>query len=139
VSQDARSKVTGGILAHVPDPQLAELALGRLMELSPEMRGGAILAGGKVLAASGEAGEWGDAAGALFAATDAGAGAAEQVHVATEAGEVFGVREGDMVAVAVTERFVLASLMAFDMRSVLRDLVAGEATVKGTGAGGGEA
>ena len=29
-------------------------------------------------------------------------------------------------AVAVTERFVLASLMVFDLRSVLRDLAAGE-------------
>jgi hypothetical protein len=94
------------------------------MELSPEMRGGAILAGKAVLAASGEAGEWGDAAGALLAATDAGGEAAEQVHVATEAGEVFAVREGEMVAVAVTERFVLASLMAFDLRACLRDLAA---------------
>ena len=106
------------------------------MELSPEMRGGAILAGGTVLAASGEAGEWGDAAGALLAATDAGGDGAEQVHVATEAGEVFAVREGDLVAVAVTERFVLASLMAFDMRSVLRDLAAAGATAKSAGGGG---
>lgn len=106
------------------------------MELSPEMRGGAILEAGKVLAASGAPGEWRDAAGALLAVTDAGGEAAEQVHVATEAGEVFAVREGDLVAVAVTERFVLASLMAFDMRSVLRDLAAGASSPEAAAGGG---
>ena len=89
------------------------------------MRGGALLEGGRVLAGSGEAAEWAEAAGALLAVTDAGGEAAEQVHVATDSGEVFAVREGSLVAVAVTERFVLASLMAFDMRSVLRDVAAG--------------
>jgi hypothetical protein len=92
------------------------------MELSPEMRGGAILARERVLAATGEADEWGSAASALLGAADKGGGPAEQVHIATEAGEVFAVREGDLTAVAVTERFVLASLMAFDMRATLRDL-----------------
>ena len=116
----------------MPDPQLAEQSLGRLMELSPEMRGGAILASGKVLAASGEAAEWGDAAATLLAVADGDGDAAEQVHVATESGEVFAVRDGELAAVAVTGRFVLASLMAFDMRSVLRDLAAGRAE---TGAG----
>jgi hypothetical protein len=98
-------------------------ALDRLMELSPEMRGGAILAGDEVLAATGEADEWGNAASALLIAAGKGGGPAEQVHIATEAGEVFAVRDGDLTAVAVTERFVLASLMAFDMRATLRDLV----------------
>jgi len=135
VSQDARSSDTAGILAHVPDPQLAEQSLGRLMELSPEMRGGAILDGENVLAASGDAAEWGDAAAALLAATDAVGESAEQVHVATEAGEVFAVRDAGLVALAVTERFVLASLMAFDMRSVLRDLAAGP-RVDGAAGGG---
>jgi hypothetical protein len=135
VSQDARSSDTAGILAHVPDPQLAEQSLGRLMELSPEMRGGAILEDGAVLAASGDSAEWGDSATALLAATDSGGETAEQVHVATEAGEVFAVREAGLMAVAVTERFVLASLMAFDMRSVLRDLAA-SAKVEDAAGGG---
>ena len=95
------------------------------MELSPEMRGGAILEGREVLAATGDEAEWGDSAAALLAAADADGGSAEQVHVATEAGEVFVLREGNLTAVAVTERFVLASLMAFDMRATLRDLAAG--------------
>jgi hypothetical protein len=136
VTQDALSSDTTSILAHVPDPQLAEQFLGRLMELSPEMRGGAILAEGEVLAASGDRRRWADGATALLAAAD-GEGAAEQVHVATEAGEVFALREAGLTAVAVTERFVLASLMAFDMRAILRDLAAGDGRADGAAAGGG--
>jgi hypothetical protein len=136
-SQDARSNDTAGILADVPDPDLAVQALDRLMELSPEMRGGAILDGGRGLAASGDAAAWGEAATALIAAADAGGTPAEQVHVATEAGEAFAVRAENLVAVAVTERFVLASLMAFDMRAVLRDLAAGEPAAGGAEATGG--
>lgn len=106
------------------------------MELSPEMRGGAILASREVLAANGDATGWGEAAAALLAAADSDGEAAEQVHVATEAGEVFALREGDLTAVAVTERFVLAALMAFDMRATLRDLAAGGGQVDGAVAGG---
>ena len=96
------------------------------MELSPEMRGGAILDSGTALAASGELGEWSEAAAGLIAAAE-GDEPFEQVHIATEAGEVFAVREGSLTAISVTERFVLASLMAFDMRATLRDLAAGAA------------
>ena len=96
------------------------------MELSPEMRGGAILDSGTALAATGELGEWGDAAAELLSAAGADE-RFEQIHVATEAGEVFAVREGSLTAISVTERFVLASLMAFDMRATLRDLAAGTA------------
>ena len=46
----------------------------------------------------------------------------EQVHIATEQGEVFAIRHAGLAAVAVTERFALASLLFFDMRSILRDL-----------------
>jgi hypothetical protein len=137
VSQDVRSSDTAGILANVPDRELADHSLDRLMELSPEMRGGAILASREVLAASGDADAWGDAAAELLAAVDSDGEPAEQVHVATEAGEVFALREGDLTAVAVTERFVLASLMAFDMRTTLRDLAAGGGKVDGAAAGGG--
>jgi hypothetical protein len=92
------------------------------MELSPEMRGGAILESGKVLAASDDEEGWAEATADLFSAADGGGGPAEQVHVATEGGEVFALREAKLTAVAVTERFVLASLMAFDMRATLREL-----------------
>jgi hypothetical protein len=121
-----------GILNEMSDPETAAQSLDRLIELSPEMRGGAILDSGTTLAASGELGEWGAAATELLSAADADQ-PFEQIHVATEAGEVFAVREGSLTAVSVTERFVLASLMAFDMRATLRDLAAGAANGAGEG------
>lgn len=108
-------------------------ALAFLAEMSPDLRGAAILGpGGEVLAADGDRAEWQDAAAALLAAADrAGGEPAEQVHIATEQGEVFALRHGGLTAVAVTERFALSSLMSFDMRSILRDLRAGGAAVEG--------
>lgn len=109
-----------------PSSDAAEQALAYLAEMSPDVRGGAIIgAAGEVLAASGDSGRWGEAAAGLMQAADAAGGEpVEQVHVATELGEVFALRFGELTAVTVTERLVLASLMAFDMRAVLRDLAA---------------
>ena len=111
----------------------AEAALAYLTEMSPDLRGGAILAGdGAALAAGDRADRWREDAAALLGAADrAGERPVEQLHIATEQGEVFAVRHGGLVAVVVTERFALASLLLFDMRSVLRDLAAG-----GDGRGG---
>ncbi|MGE5281448.1 MAG: hypothetical protein ACM3N0_03840 [Chloroflexota bacterium] len=105
----------------------AATALAYLDEMSPDLRGGAILdADGEVLAASGHADRWREDASALFDVADrAGEEPVEQVHVATEQGEVFALRHAGLAAVAVTDRFALASLLFFDMRSVLRDLAAG--------------
>jgi hypothetical protein len=102
----------------------AEAALAFLGEMSLDLRGAAILnARGFVLAASGEPERWAEDAAALLEVADrAGGEPAEQVHVATEQGEVFALRHAGLLAVAVTERFALASLMFFDMRSTLRDL-----------------
>jgi len=100
-------------------------ALAFLTEMSPDLRGAAILAAdGAVLAASGEEQErWAEDAAALLGVADgAGSEPVEQIHIATEQGEVFALRHQGLVAVAVTERFALASLTFFDMRSVLRDL-----------------
>ena len=98
-----------------------------LTEMSPDLRGGAILtADGTVLAASSEAAEWATEAVALLSVADAtGEGPVEQIHVATQAGEVFALRAGGFAAVVVTERFTLASLTFFDMRSALRELAEG--------------
>jgi predicted regulator of Ras-like GTPase activity (Roadblock/LC7/MglB family) len=99
--------------------------LAFLAEMSPDLRGAAIVGSeGEVLAATGEGPErWGEDAAALFAAADAAEGVpVEQVHIATEQGEVFAIRNAGLTAVAVTERFALASLMLFDMRSTLRQL-----------------
>jgi predicted regulator of Ras-like GTPase activity (Roadblock/LC7/MglB family) len=102
----------------------AEAALAFLGEMSPDLRGAAILdSGGAVLAASGDPERWAEDAAMLFAVADrAGGEPAEQLHVATEQGEVFALRHAGLATVAVTERFALASLMFFDMRSTLRDL-----------------
>jgi predicted regulator of Ras-like GTPase activity (Roadblock/LC7/MglB family) len=102
----------------------AASALAYLTEMSPDLRGGAILeADGAVLAASSRPERWReDVAGLLDVADGAGDEPVEQVHIATEQGEVFAVRHAGLTAIAVTDRFALASLLFFDMRSVLRDL-----------------
>jgi hypothetical protein len=97
-------------------------AVSYLMDLSPEMRGCAILSGGgEILAASGDDTEaWGEAGRGLVAAADAANDEpVAYAHVAIGDGEAFCVREGDLVGVAVAERFTLASLMVFDIRNAL--------------------
>jgi hypothetical protein len=105
----------------------AASALAYLTEMSPDLRGGAILeSGGAVLAASDRPERWReDAASLLGVADGAGDEQIEQAHIATEQGEVFAVRHAGLTAIAVTDRFALASLLFFDMRSVLRDLAQG--------------
>src|SRR5581483_43911 len=134
VSQEARCSDTAmyvgavnSVNAERVPAEAAEAAVGRLREMSADLRGCALTGpGGTVLAATGEPDRGTPAAGELLAAADgAGAEPASHVHVATEDGEAFGVRHGDLAMVAVTDRFTLASLMIFDMRAVLRDL-AGE-------------
>ena len=107
--------------------EAAASALAFLTEMSPDLRGGAILdAEGSVLAASGQPERWRDDAATLLALADeAGEEAIEQLHIATEQGEVFAVRQAGLVALAVTDRFALASLLLFDMRSILHDLAGG--------------
>jgi predicted regulator of Ras-like GTPase activity (Roadblock/LC7/MglB family) len=105
----------------------AEAALAFLAEMSPDLRGAAILdSEGAVLSAAEDHERWREGAAALFEIADrAGGEPAEQVHVATEQGEVFALRLAGLAAIAVTERFALSSLMFFDMRSTLRDLARG--------------
>jgi predicted regulator of Ras-like GTPase activity (Roadblock/LC7/MglB family) len=105
----------------------AEAALAYLTEMSPDLRGGAILdSGGAVLAASDHPSRWREDAASLFTAADRADGEpVEQVHIGTEQGEVFALRHADLAAIAVTERFALASLTFFDMRATLRDLANG--------------
>lgn len=111
--------------AALPSEESAEAALAFLAEMSPDLRGAAILGPeGEVLAATGGKRErWREDAIALYAAADGAEGVpVEQVHIATEQGEVFAIRNAGLAAVAVTERFALASLLLFDMRSMLREL-----------------
>jgi hypothetical protein len=105
-------------------PTDAGRAVSYLEEISTEMRGCAILSEqGEVLAASGNLERWGEAARELVGAADAAGGEpVAHAHVATGDGEAFCVREGGLIAVAVAERFTLASLMLFDLRIALREL-----------------
>jgi hypothetical protein len=113
-------------VAPVDAPPLTDAAgaVSYLEEISSEMRGCAILSeAGEVLAASGNLEEWGEAGRDLVTAADAAGGeSVAHAHVATGDGEAFCVRESGLVAVAVAERFTLASLMLFDMRNTLRRL-----------------
>jgi predicted regulator of Ras-like GTPase activity (Roadblock/LC7/MglB family) len=104
--------------------EAAEGALAFLIEMSPDLRGAAILdPGGAVLAASGHPDRWREDTAALLEVADrAGGEPVEQVHVGTEQGEVFALRHAGLTAVAVTERFALASLTSFDLRAMLREL-----------------
>jgi hypothetical protein len=104
-------------------------AVAYLEEISPQMRGCAIFSESlDLLAASGKSDNeerWLDVGRELIGAADAaGSEPVAQAHVATGDGEAFCVRESGLIAVAVTERFVLASLMMFDMRNALRKLAA---------------
>jgi hypothetical protein len=108
-----------------PSGESAEAALELLAEMSPDLRGAAILGpdGGVLAVTDGEPERWREDAAALFAAADEAEGTAvEQVHIATEQGEVFAIRNAGLAAVSVTDRFALASLMLFDLRSTLRQL-----------------
>jgi len=102
-------------------------ALAYLTEMSPDLRGAAIVGSdGTVLAASGQAERWREDVAELFAvADDAGGEPVGQIHIGTEQGEVFALRHAGLAAVAVTERFALASLTFFDLRALLLDLAAG--------------
>jgi hypothetical protein len=113
------------------DPGEAEFAISHLQELSPDLRGCAVLdAEGNALASSGAADRWAPAAAGFLAAADDAAGEpVEHVHVGTEDGEAFAVRHDGLAMVAVTERFTLASLVIFDMRTILRDLAEGGSVV----------
>ena len=134
--QEARASDTVGIFTQMPDAsttappsgESAAAALEFLGEMSPDLRGAAILgSGGEALAVTGgEPERWQEDAAALFTAADGAEDApVEQVHIATEQGEVFAIRNAGLAAVAVTDRFALASLLLFDMRSMLRELAGG--------------
>lgn len=105
----------------------AERAVAKLVELSADLRACALVgADGAVLASSDRA-PWGEHAAELWAAADAArsdAGPATQVQVGTDGGELFATRSGGVTAIAVTDRFALASLMLCDLRAALRELAA---------------
>ena len=103
----------------------AERVLENLAELEPELVSAGIFdADGSPVAVSSSSPDWVAAANELvdsvLASSDSEA--LDSAHVATSEGEVFVVTEAGLLLVAVTGRFVLASLTAYDMRMALRDL-----------------
>jgi hypothetical protein len=104
----------------------AAAAAAGFQSLSSTMRGCAIFDEEGMLAATGDGERWYEAGRALVEAADgATASEASHAHVATEEGEAFVLRLGGVVMVAVTDRFVLASLVFADMRAALRDAAGG--------------
>ena len=100
---------------------VAEMLLG-FVETSPELREAAIFdpAGAQLYATDGE--DWTEAARRLWAAADGDAEPAKYVHIATGNGEVFAARAPAGTAIALADRFALASLVLSDLRAVLREL-----------------
>ncbi|MEJ7876339.1 MAG: hypothetical protein WKF62_06735 [Solirubrobacterales bacterium] len=94
----------------------------RFTALSPAIRGCAIIAPGEPAGTSSSDDKgWIEAGRALLGAADSAAGeTATHAHVATEEGEAYAIRQGDLAMVAVTDRFTLASLVLADMRAALR-------------------
>ncbi len=141
VSQEALPRVlTAAIVADVPDRALAdqadrartspsaadaEVAIARLRAMSPDLRGCVILdPEGEALGASHDLARWAEAGRALLAAADAAAAEpVTQAHVGTEDGEAFVLRDRGYALIAAAERFALTSLLFFDIRVVLSDLV----------------
>ena len=109
-------------------PEMADAAaaaLAYLDQLQPELRAAAILdRSDAVMAAVGFNNGWQAQTERLITLIDSDR-VAREAHVATQSGEIFLVREGEFALLAVTHRFVLASLVSFDMRTVLRDLIRG--------------
>jgi hypothetical protein len=112
----------------------ASAILGTLSGLEAELRGAAIFGpGDETLACTVDDPDWASTASELLSALrDSGEAlegdtALDSSHVATDDAEVFVVTEGEFSLVAVTARFVLASLASFDMRMSLRDLAAADA------------
>src|SRR5687767_7205599 len=102
-------------------PEASAEAIARFCGASREVRGCALIGPGGVLASSGTQARWEEAGQALLDAADHAAGSrATHAHVATEEGEAFAVRSGEVAMVAVTSRYTLASLVFADMRAALR-------------------
>ena len=105
-------------------PGRAELVLDTLAGLEPELKAAAVLsADGELLGSTNGDETWGRFASELVEAlTRSSPGELDSSHITTEDAEVFVVAESGFALVAVTARFVLASLTSFDIRMSLRDL-----------------
>ncbi len=108
----------------VSQAEIAERVLDNLAELEPELRAAAILsADGKTVASTRTGADWLAAANEVVDSVDSVRDRpVDSAHLATETAEIFVVRQEGLSLIAVTGRFVLASLTGFDMRMALRDV-----------------
>lgn len=113
-----------GISGETALEQAAGRVLENLAELEPQLVNAGIFGPeGKSVASSSDDPAWTTQAAGLLEALEAGSGdeKLDSAHVASAEGEVFVVSESGLSLVAVTGRFVLASLTSYDMRMALRD------------------
>ncbi len=117
------SRQSGDLSENAPEAALR--VLENLGELEPELISAGIFdRDGKPVAVTSDSKAWPVSAAGLLDALEAGSGEEklDSAHIASSEGEVFVVRESDLSLVAVTGRFVLASLTSYDMRMALRDV-----------------
>jgi len=103
--------------------------LENLAELEPELINAGIFDLNRdPVATSSSSGAWAKEAVVILDALEAASGDErfDSAHIASEDGEVFVVSESGLSLVAVTGRFVLASLTSYDMRMALRDVARAE-------------
>lgn len=101
----------------------AEDIVAELIEESAGLRACAIIGSGGELIAASSPNDWAAQAGRLWgAAADPSRPPPAHVHVAIDGGEVFAVRSGRASAIAIADRFALASLVLCDLRAALRRL-----------------
>jgi predicted regulator of Ras-like GTPase activity (Roadblock/LC7/MglB family) len=106
-----------------------ELALQYLGELSTDIKASVLFSADGTTSVTSRPGDAGDQlrelAAQLFKRADEADGeAVSQVEVTTGDGAVYAVRNERWTAAVVTGRFALASLMFYDLRTVLADLEA---------------
>jgi hypothetical protein len=104
--------------------------LENLAELEPELVSAGIFRDREPVAVTSGADGWSSTAIEVIESV-AAASPDEKVdsaHIACAEGEVFVVSDSGLELVAVTGRFVLASLTSYDMRMALRDAASAKAT-----------
>lgn len=129
--QDARARFMTTMFQQMADGHVAsadltpEGAVEHLVESSPDLRAAAILdSSGELVAATGP-NDWSERGREIWDAAGWRGDDPAQIHIATEAGEVFALRAADGTSViALANRFALASLMFCDLRAALRRLEA---------------
>lgn len=107
----------------------AARVLDNLAELEPELVSAGIFdLDREPLAVSSDSLTWAREAAELLEALEASSRDErfDSAHIASADGEVFVVSESGLSLVAVTGRFVLASLTSYDMRMSLRDVARAE-------------